>query len=194
MKKRARIRKNSKGKDRKDKWSSARAETLPLDGATEVSLKPLKQQLGQPYDHRWERQQRGKQTITDTSRFPLQRQWQGCRQPPLLQPEASESICASTKRRTVTAAHRFLHNGIQRQKKLCERMWAWSVVSDSATPWTVAHHAPLSMGYSRQEYGSGCHFLLQGIFPTQGSNWHLLHCRRILYHWAIWKAPKAVYI
>ena len=32
--------------------------------------------------------------------------------------------------------------------------------------------------------GVGCHFLPQGIFPTQGSNWHLLHCRRILYHWA----------
>ena len=28
----------------------------------------------------------------------------------------------------------------------------------------------------------GCHFLLQGIFPTQGSNPGLLHCRQILYH------------
>ena len=31
----------------------------------------------------------------------------------------------------------------------------------------------------------GCHFLLQGIFLTQGSNsclFHLLHCRQILYH------------
>ena len=31
----------------------------------------------------------------------------------------------------------------------------------------------------------GCHFLPQGIFPTQGSSLdflHLLHCRRILYH------------
>ena len=27
----------------------------------------------------------------------------------------------------------------------------------------------------------GCHFLLQGIFLTQGSNPHLLHCREILY-------------
>ena len=27
-----------------------------------------------------------------------------------------------------------------------------------------------------------CHFLLQGIFPTQGSNLGLLHCRQILYH------------
>ena len=28
----------------------------------------------------------------------------------------------------------------------------------------------------------GCHVLLQGIFPTQGLNPHLLHCRQILYH------------
>ena len=33
--------------------------------------------------------------------------------------------------------------------------------------------------------GVGCHFFLQGIFPTQGSNPHLLHCRQILYHGAI---------
>ena len=37
-----------------------------------------------------------------------------------------------------------------------------------ATP--AAHQAPPSMGFPRQEYWSGCHFLLQGIFPTQGSN------------------------
>ena len=30
--------------------------------------------------------------------------------------------------------------------------------------------------------GVGCHFLLQGIFPTQGSNSGLLHCRQMLYH------------
>ena len=29
--------------------------------------------------------------------------------------------------------------------------------------------------------GVGCHALCQGIFPTQGSNPSLLHCRRILY-------------
>ena len=28
------------------------------------------------------------------------------------------------------------------------------------TLWTVTHQAPLSMGFSRQEYWSGCHFLL----------------------------------
>ena len=42
------------------------------------------------------------------------------------------------------------------------------------TLWTVAHQAPLSMGVCRQEYRMGCHFLLHGIFPTQGSNPHLL--------------------
>ena len=30
--------------------------------------------------------------------------------------------------------------------------------------------------------GMGCHFLLQGIFLTQGSNPGLLHCKQILYH------------
>ena len=29
--------------------------------------------------------------------------------------------------------------------------------------------------------GLGCHFFLQGIFPTQGSNPGLPQCRRILY-------------
>ena len=35
--------------------------------------------------------------------------------------------------------------------------------------------ALLSMGLSRQEYWSGLHFLLQGIFPAQGLNQHPLH-------------------
>ena len=48
-------------------------------------------------------------------------------------------------------------------------------------PRTAAHQAPLSMGFSRQEYWRSCHFLLQGIFPTQGSNLYLLHWRQILY-------------
>ena len=30
--------------------------------------------------------------------------------------------------------------------------------------------------------GVGCHFLLQGIFPTQVSNPRLLRCSQILYH------------
>ena len=38
-----------------------------------------------------------------------------------------------------------------------------SVISDSATPWTVAHQAPLSMKFSRQEYWSGLPFLSEDI-------------------------------
>ena len=41
-------------------------------------------------------------------------------------------------------------------------------------PWTVAHQAPLSVGFSRQEYWNGLHVLLQGIFLTQGLNPSLL--------------------
>ena len=45
--------------------------------------------------------------------------------------------------------------------------WKWKVKVKSlsrlrllATPWTAAHQAPPSMGFSRQEYGVGSHFLL----------------------------------
>ena len=52
--------------------------------------------------------------------------------------------------------------------------------TDFAAPRAVAFQAPL---FLRQEYwdfsgkntGVGCHFLLQGIFPTQGSKLRLLH-------------------
>ena len=49
------------------------------------------------------------------------------------------------------------------------------------TPWTVAHQAPLSTGFSRQEYWHGLPFPSPGIFPTQWLNLGLLHCRQILY-------------
>ena len=50
------------------------------------------------------------------------------------------------------------------------------------TLWTVAHQAPPSMGFSRQECWSGfSHFLLQGIFLTQRLNPGLSHCRQTLY-------------
>ena len=56
-----------------------------------------------------------------------------------------------------------------------------------ATLWTVcSHQAPLSMGFSRQNTGVGCYFLLQRIFPTQESN---LHCRQILYPLSYEESP-----
>ena len=56
-----------------------------------------------------------------------------------------------------------------------------SVMSDSATLWTVGHQSPLSISFSRQEYWSGSQLLLQRIFPTQGSNLGFPHCRQIVY-------------
>ena len=50
------------------------------------------------------------------------------------------------------------------------------------TPWTTAHQAPLSIGFTRQEYWSGLSFPFLGIFLTQGSNPHLLLGKWILYH------------
>jgi len=37
-----------------------------------------------------------------------------------------------------------------------------------STPWTVAHHAPLSMGFSRQEYWSELPFPSPGNLPNPG--------------------------
>ena len=55
--------------------------------------------------------------------------------------------------------HRYMHVCVSR-----------SVVSDSVTPWTVAHQAPLSVGFFRQEDWSGLPCPTPGIFPTQGLN------------------------
>ena len=43
-----------------------------------------------------------------------------------------------------------------------------SVVSNSAIPWTAAHQAPLSMGFSRQEYWSGLPCPPPGDLPNPG--------------------------
>ena len=61
------------------------------------------------------------------------------------------------------------------RSKLC-----WSCLT-LATPRTVTHQAPLSMGFPDENTGVGCHALLQRIFLTQGSNVDLLRCRQIYF-------------
>ena len=56
----------------------------------------------------------------------------------------------------------------------------------------TARQAPLSMGFSRQEYWSGCHFLLQGIFPNHTLNRLCCTGKWILYHWATWETLRHV--
>ena len=65
--------------------------------------------------------------------------------------------------------------------KLCQTL---------ATPLTVAFQAPLSMGFSREEYWSGLPFPSPEVFPTQESNLGLLHCRQILHQQSYKGSPK----
>ena len=46
------------------------------------------------------------------------------------------------------------------QSRCCFRLFA--------TPWTVAHQTPLSLGFPRQEYSSGLPFPSPGDLPEQG--------------------------
>ena len=62
-------------------------------------------------------------------------------------------------------------------------IWKWKCLSPVqlfATP--EVRQAPLSIGiFQTRILEWVCHFLLQGIFPTQGSNQGLLHCRYTAY-------------
>ena len=53
---------------------------------------------------------------------------------------------------------------------VCVHAQSLSCVRLFVTSWAVAHQASLTVEFPRQEYWSGCHFLFQGIFLTQGSN------------------------
>ena len=44
-----------------------------------------------------------------------------------------------------------------------------------AIPWAVACQAAMAWDFPSKNTGVDCHVLLQGIFPNQGSNPHLLH-------------------
>ena len=62
----------------------------------------------------------------------------------------------------------------------CMSLICFSCVQLFATLWSVAHQAPLSMGFSRQEYQSGLPCLPPGVLPTpciepMQENLHLLH-------------------
>ena len=56
-----------------------------------------------------------------------------------------------------------------------------------ATLWTVASRLLCPWNSLGKNIGVGCHALLQGIFPTQGLNPHLLH----LLHWQAGSLPLA---
>ena len=59
-----------------------------------------------------------------------------------------------------------------------------------ATPWTVAHQAPLSVEFSRGKYCSCCCSLFRGSSPTQGSNLVSCIAGRLF---TIWATREATY-
>ena len=66
----------------------------------------------------------------------------------------------------------------------------------SVTPLTVAHHAPPSMGFFRQEYWNGLPFPAPRDLPHPGiklTSQRLLHCRRILYPLSHMESPNSIY-
>ena len=77
----------------------------------------------------------------------------------------------------------------------CQDSWdllllVCKVTSNSfVTLWTVARQAPLSMGFSRQEYWSGLPFPSPGESSRPGDQ-TCVSCisRWILYHWGTWEA------
>ena len=63
------------------------------------------------------------------------------------------------------------------------------IASGVSGPKDCSPQAPLSMGFSSQEYWSGFPFPSPGDFPNPGIEPGFLPCRQILYHWANRKAP-----
>ena len=67
-----------------------------------------------------------------------------------------------------------------------------SVMPDSLRPHGLQPTRLLCpMDFPGKDTGTGCVFLLHGIFPTQGWNIDLLHCRQLLYHLSSEGNPKA---
>ena len=67
-------------------------------------------------------------------------------------------------------------------------VWSLSEVWLFTNLWAIAcTRALCPWNFPGKNAGVGYHFLLQGIFLTQGQNWCLLHCGQILYRWAAWE-------
>ena len=69
-------------------------------------------------------------------------------------------------------------------QKAFTHSWCTCLLSHSSclpleTPWTVAPRLLCPWDFPGKNTGVGCHFLLQGIFPTQRSNLHLLHWQAV---------------
>ena len=77
-----------------------------------------------------------------------------------------DSDCSHEIKRSVLLGRKAMTNGLQHIRLL--------------HPWDFPGNST----------GVGCHFLLQGIFPTQGLNTGLPHCRQTLYTQVLISRPR----
>ena len=82
----------------------------------------------------------------------------------------------------------------QPQATAQEPLCVCSAVANSATPWTIARLAPLSVGLSRQQYWSGV-AISYSRAPSRPRDrtrvcWVSCISRRSLYHCSVWEAPQ----
>ena len=69
-----------------------------------------------------------------------------------------------------------------------ESVHVCTVIYDSLQPHTLQPtRLPYPWNFPGKNTAVDCHFLLLGIFPTQGQNLRFLHWQWILYHCAIWE-------
>ena len=73
--------------------------------------------------------------------------------------------------------------------KIKVKVKSLSHVQFFANLWTVAHQAPPSIGFSRQESWSGLPFPSPGDLPDSGSKPVSPALARVFHHWAAWKTP-----
>ena len=68
------------------------------------------------------------------------------------------------------------NSGYEKMKELLLLLFSCSVMSESLRPHRLARQAPLSMGFSRQEYWSGLPFPSPGDLPNPG-----IKCKTLAY-------------
>ena len=102
--------------------------------------------------------------------------WWWKRRPGVLQSMGSQRVghAWGTKHSTHTHTHAY-NVCIVHYAQLLSRVWPF------ATTWTAVHQAPRFMGIVQARVLEWVFALFQGIFPTQGLNPGLPHCRWILY-------------
>ena len=108
--------------------------------------------------------------------FPQQEYWTGIPFPsPDLSDPGTEPASPALPGRFFTLNHLGSHRCIYKVK-----VKSLSRVQLFATPCTVLSGSSVHGIFPGNSSGVDCHFLLQGIFPTQGLNLGLPHCRQTL--------------